>query len=208
MTIYGFFRQRYIDISRSYDLVYFRDAFCSKCKGCNRLCTACFVYFICACLFCSDKNCRIDFSFCITWGGHDDLIDTCHFCRHDVHQNRRRIYRFSARYINTDFLQRCHFLSQHRSLRRALEPAVLFLQFMVALDIDQCFADHIQKCRIYSFVCLFKFCFCYFYIGSIDVCLVKLFRIGKQGFVSVFLDVLNDRLYPAFVLSVPARASL
>ena len=43
MTINRFFRQCNVDISRSYDLVNFRDALRSKGKGCDCLCTTDFI---------------------------------------------------------------------------------------------------------------------------------------------------------------------
>ncbi len=55
------FLQRYIDVSRSYDFVYFRNAFCSESKGSDCLCTTYFIDFICACFFCSDQTAGFTF---------------------------------------------------------------------------------------------------------------------------------------------------
>ena len=52
MTINGFFRQCNVDISRSDDLINFRNAFCSVCQGSDGLCSTDFIDFICSGFFC------------------------------------------------------------------------------------------------------------------------------------------------------------
>ena len=52
ITVNSFLCKSYENISRSYDLVYLRDALCSVCKCSDRLCTADFVDLICTGFFC------------------------------------------------------------------------------------------------------------------------------------------------------------
>ena len=52
MTINRFFRQCNVDISRSYDLINFRNTFCSVCQSSDGLCSTDFIDFICSGFLC------------------------------------------------------------------------------------------------------------------------------------------------------------
>ena len=143
MSKHCFFCQSNINVTRSYDLVYFRDALRSKCQSCNRLCATYFKDAVCTCFFCGNQCGRIDFTLFVTWSCHNNFFYTGDFCRHNVHQYGRRIYSFSTRNVHTCFCNRSYFLTKHGSRNGAVKPAVLFLFFMIHTNVFFCFADNL-----------------------------------------------------------------
>ena len=142
MTEYGFFCKGYIDISRSHNLVNFWNTFGTEGKCGNSLCTADFKHTVCTGFFCSYERGWIDFARFVTWGCHDDLLYTCYFGRHDIHQYRRWIDGFSTGNVYTGFGNRSYFLTEHGARNRTVKPTVLFLLFMINTDVFFCFADY------------------------------------------------------------------
>ena len=207
MSVNSFFGKCHIDVSRTYDLVYFWYTLGSECQSCNRLGTTHFVDFICSCLHSGNKCGRIHFSVLSARGRHDDLLHTCHFCRYNIHQNRRRINCFSTRNIDTDFCKWHDFLSEHGSVRFAVKPAVFFLFFVIFTNVNQCFSDNIQKRRINLFVSFVNLFFCHFDVSGIDIGTVKSFRIFKHCRIFVVSYILNDLCHSILEFSIAARAA-
>ena len=207
ISIYGFFGESNKNIARSYDLVNFRDTFCTVGKSTDRLCTADFVDFISTGFFCGNKCGRIYFTVFSRRGGHNDLVNTCNFGRYDVHKNGGRIYCLATRYIYTDSFKGSYFLTEHGSVCFAGKPAVLSLLFVIASDIDKCFTDDIDQRRIHSFISFFDLFF-----GDFDrICgnfsFVKFFSIGKKGGITFCFYFVKNLINGRFEFAVVIWAS-
>ena len=101
IAIYCFLCKSYENVSGTYDLVYLRNTLCSESKGTDRLCTTHLINLICSCFFgcyqCGSAYFAILSGRCC----HNNMRDSCHFRRYNIHQYRRRINCFSTGYIDT-----------------------------------------------------------------------------------------------------------
>ena len=135
MAIDRLFRQRDEDIARAYDLIDARDGFCPECKCCNGLGAAHLIDFSRPGKMGRGKRHGIDLSVSARRGYHDDFFDACNLCGNDVHKNGGRIRRLAAWNVDPDAGKGCDLLSQNRSVRFAVEPAVGLLLLMECPDI-------------------------------------------------------------------------
>ena len=101
IAIYCFLCKSYENVSGTYDLVYLRNTLCSESKGTDRLCTTHLINLICSCFFgcyqCGSAYFAILSGRCC----HNNMRNSCHFRRYNIHQYRRRINCFSTGYIDT-----------------------------------------------------------------------------------------------------------
>ena len=161
MAIYGSLGKCHKYIARSHDLVHLADALCTVCQSSDRLGTAYLVNLIHTGLICCNQCHRIYLSVLSRRCCHHNAIHARNFRRHYIHQNRRRIYCFAARHINTDSLKWCDLLSQQSAVRLTVKPAVAHLLLVIGTDIDQCLADHIDQLLIHLLICLVNLLLCH-----------------------------------------------
>ena len=69
------------------------------------------------------------------------------------------------------------FLSEDRTVRLTVKPAVLTLLFMISADIHQRFSHNGKKRIVHLLIGLLKLFFRYLYIPGVDMSAVKLSRI-------------------------------
>ena len=207
ITINCFFCKGNKNISRSYDLVHFRDTLSSVCKSSDSLGTAHFINFICTGLIGSNQCAWIHLSFFSRRGCHYNTVHTCYFGRNDIHQYRRWIYSFSAWNINTYTVQCSYFLAKHSTVCRTCEPAVLKLLFMIAADIYQRFFDHINQRRIYQLISFLDLLRCNTDRLLCHFNFIKFSGKSKQRFISLCLYFCEDICYCILIFAIIIRTS-
>ena len=109
---------------------------------------------------------------------------------------------------DADTLQSRHLLTEDRSVRFAVKPAVLHLFCMVGLDIFKCFTYDSDQFRVYIVVRFFDFCFCYKNIIGIDLCAVEFFCIFKESLISLLFYCIEDLTHAVLIFSITVRAAL
>ena len=144
MPVHRFLCKRDIDISRSYDLIYLRNTLRTIRQRADRLCAAYLIDRRRSGFLRGDQSIRRYLPVSSRRRYHDDLFHPRHLRRNNIHQHRRRICRFSARHIDAYPPKRRHLLSKDRSVRLAVEPAILLLLLMIILYVMERFADNLQ----------------------------------------------------------------
>ena len=134
MSVHRFFRQCYIDITRSYNLVYLWNTFCSVCQCSDCLCSTYFINSCCTCFTGCHQSVSIDTPIRSRRCNHNDFIHSGRTCRNNIHQYRGWISCFAARYIDTYPLKRSYLLSKDCSVRLTVKPAELTLFLMIRLN--------------------------------------------------------------------------
>ena len=195
MTVHSFLGKSHVNVSRSHDLVHFGDGFRAVSQSRDGL-SASYLIYVGRSRLVSRHQCRRrHFTVLIRRRHHDDLLHACHLGRHDIHKNRRRIRRFSARHIHAHGSQSRYLLSEDRSVRFGIKPAVLFLFLMIFTDVGEGFANDSYQLVAHLF------------IGGGDLLLrhlqslrrqpaaVKLLRVAEQRFVPLRLHSVKNLLH-------------
>ena len=199
--------QRHKNVARSDDLVHLGDAAGSERERRDGLGAAGLIDYIRPCLMCCYQGIGTDLSVPARRRGHNNLRNAGNLRRYDIHQDRRRIDRFSSRNIDADTRQRRNLLPEEYAPLIGIEPAAAALLLMKGPDIDQSLADHVDQFRIDQLICFPDFLLRHRDILFRELNMVKLLRIGKKSFVPLFADIRDDLADSPLILGIIGGAS-
>ena len=208
MAVDSFFGQCYVNISRTYDFIYFRNTLRSIGQSSDRLSSACLIYHIYPGLFCSYQRRGIHLPVFSRRRSHDNLLHACHFCRNNIHQHGRRIDRLAPGYIDAYFRQCRNLLPQKRSIRLAVKPAVTPLFFVISPNVDQRLTDHLQQILIHILISFLDFLLRYPDRIRADLYLIKSGCIFKQCFIAFLFHRCHNISHSSFKFLITVRAPL
>ena len=150
MSIDRLLCQSHENIARAGDLVHFRNRFCSESQSCNSLGAAYLISIRYPCQMCRCQRYGIHLSVLSRRRHHYNPLHSCHLCRNNIHQHRRRIGCLSSRHIHPHTGQWCYLLPQYGAVWPAVKPTVLLLLLMIFPDVVHGFFHHGKQGRLHQ----------------------------------------------------------